>query len=268
MKVGLRSGRGDTSATPTTATPISISSTAATPPASRSPCPQQRGVYNTPLVSREELSYDFGIYGQDQWTFKRLTVNAGLRWEWVNAKVPAQTSPAGRFVPARSYPETPDVPNQSDPAPRFGLAYDLFGTGKTAVKFSINRYNASRTTGDAPRRARSATTRWRATSSTLTWTDLNGDDIAQGERGCIYLTAGCEIQFRSAICRRIFGFGTRALTTQDPDIKRTWDLETGVEIQHELFPRDVGDGWRTITALPQPAAERQPQHLAGGLDRR
>src|SRR4029079_4535290 len=159
--------------------------------------PVQVAVYNTPLDIREELSYDFGVYGQDQWTIKRLTVNAGLRWEWVNAKVPAQTSPAGRFVPARSYPETPDVPNQSDPAPRFGVAYDIFGTGKTAVKFSINRYNASRTTGSASSGAQRYNPLARD-SRTLTWTDVNGDDIAQGDRGCIYLTAGCVIQFRSA----------------------------------------------------------------------
>ena len=111
--------------------------------------PNTVAVYNTPIAPREELNYDHGIFAQDQWTIKRLTLNAGLRYEWVNARVPAQDAPAGRFVPARSYAETPHVPKQQDPAPRFGLAYDLFGNGKTALKYSINRYNASRTTGDA-----------------------------------------------------------------------------------------------------------------------
>ena len=32
----------------------------------------------------------------------------------------------------------------------------------------------------------------------LAWTDLNGDDIAQGERGCTFRTAGCEINFVDA----------------------------------------------------------------------
>ncbi len=199
--------------------------------------PVQVAVYNTPLDIREELSYDVGIFAQDQWTFRRLTINAGLRWEWVNARVPAQTSPAGRFVPARSFPETPDVPDQSDPAPRFGLAYDLFGTGKTALKFSINRYNASRTTGSAASGAQRYNPLARA-SRTLTWTDSNRDDIAQGVAGCVYLTAGCEIQFYSSTGAYLLdGFGDRALTTQDPDIRRTWNLETGVEVQHEILPR-------------------------------
>ncbi len=95
-------------------------------------------------------------------------------------------------MPARNYAETPNVPNQHDPAPRFGLAYDLFGNGKTALKFSINRYNASRTTGDANSGAQRYNPLAR-TSITLNWTDLNKDDIAQGELGCVYLTAGCEI---------------------------------------------------------------------------
>jgi Carboxypeptidase regulatory-like domain len=195
-------------------------------------------IYNTPYASREELAYDFGVFAQDQWTLKRLTINAGLRWEWVNAKVPAQSAPAGRFVAARNFAEIPNVPNQSDPAPRFGLAYDLFGNGKTALKYSLNRYNAARTTGDA----QSGAQRYNPLSSdtrTLNWIDLNGDDIAQGPVGCTYQTAGCEINYFSATGGYLLeGFGgNRILTRQDPDIQRTWNLEQGIEIQHELFPR-------------------------------
>ena len=189
-------------------------------------------VYNTPFVQEEDLNYDFGIYGQDQWTLKRLTVNAGLRWEAVNAEVPAQTSPAGRFVDARQFANTPNVPNWRDPAPRFGVAYDLFGNGKTAVKFSLNRYNSSRTTGDADSGAQRYNPIAQA-SFTLPWTDLNRDDIAQGERGCVYLTPGCEIN----VATLPSDFGRRALTTYDPNTRRTWNLESGVEVQHALLPR-------------------------------
>src|SRR5262245_5462595 len=194
--------------------------------------PNTVAVYNTPMAPREELMYDQGIYAQDQWTIKRLTLNAGLRYEWVDARVPAQNAPAGRFTPARSYPETPHVPKQHDPAPRFGLAYDLFGNGKTALKYSINRYNASRTTGDANSGAQRYNPLAR-TSATLNWTDLNRDNIAQGELGCVYLTANCEIDLSGLPSN----FGFRALTVQDPNIQRTWNLEQGVEIQHELLPR-------------------------------
>ena len=112
------------------------------------------------------------------------------------------------------------------------MAYDLFGNGKTALKYSINRYNASRTTGDANSGAQRYNPLAR-TSITLNWTDLNKDDIAQGELGCVYQTAGCEIDLSGLPSN----FGFKALTTQDPNIARTWDLEQGVEIQHELLPR-------------------------------
>ena len=49
------------------------------------------------------------------------------------------------------------------------------------------------------------------TTQTLPWTDVNGDDIAQGERGCAYLTAGCEINFANLPTN----FGVRSLARFD-----------------------------------------------------
>ena len=36
-------------------------------------------VYNTPQRSREQLNADLGVYVQDSWTLKRLTLNPGVR---------------------------------------------------------------------------------------------------------------------------------------------------------------------------------------------
>ena len=47
-----------------------------------------------------------------------------------------------------------DVPNWKDINPRLGAAYDLFGNGRTALKFAIGRYVA-KTNVDVP----AATTR-------------------------------------------------------------------------------------------------------------
>src|SRR5207253_9891056 len=58
---------------------------------------------------------------------------------------------AGRFVGSRSFPETPCRPCWSDIAPRFGLAYDLTGDAKTALKAGVNKYNTQLTTGFADR---------------------------------------------------------------------------------------------------------------------
>ncbi|MCA1586611.1 MAG: carboxypeptidase regulatory-like domain-containing protein [Acidobacteria bacterium] len=198
-------------------------STAATGPFA---VPDSVTIRNTPLFYGERLNRDLGIYAQDSWRLNRLTVNGGIRWENVKAQVHASESPAGRFVPARSTPVIENVPNWKDWAPRFSAVYDLFGNGKTALKYSINRYNQIRTTGIAanynPLLSQTAT---------LPWRDISGDDIAQGERNCTgYPRVGCEIDFLGLSSN----FGIAALN-EFGDYPRTWNLEQAIEVQHELL---------------------------------
>jgi hypothetical protein len=87
---------------------------------------------------------DFGFFIQDQWTLRRLTVTAGIRYEYFNGYVPPQhvaATPNG-WVPERSFNEVKNVPLWKDVDPRIGAAYDLFGDGRTAVKVAIGRYVA------------------------------------------------------------------------------------------------------------------------------
>jgi hypothetical protein len=184
-------------------------------------------VYNTPLRYQEKLLGDLGIYLQDSWVMDRLTINTGIRWEYLKHEVAEQFSGVGRFVGERRFDAIP-MPTWKDFAPRLGVVYDLFGNGRTAVKASFNRYNESRTTQFATKYNPLA-----LASQTLPWNDLNGDDIAQGERGCTFGTAGCEINFAGLPTN----FGVRALNTVDPDFQRTYNLEYTGGIQHELFPR-------------------------------
>jgi hypothetical protein len=193
-------------------------------------------IRNTPLTDfGERLNYDLGIFAQDAWTMRRLTINAGIRWEALNAQVLEGNSPAGRFVPTRHFDAIEDLPNWRDWAPRFSAVYDLRGDAKTALKFSLNRYNQQRTTGIAD----SYNALVSATSASLAWTDLNKDDIAQGARGCVYLTTGCEINFTQLSSN----FGNAALNRYG-NFPRTWNLESAIELQHELMPRlSVSGSW-------------------------
>jgi hypothetical protein len=194
-------------------------------------------VRNTPLIYGERLNRDVGLYAQDSWRFKRLTLNAGIRWENLVAAVLAGESPAGRWAPARKFEAIENVPNWTDWAPRFAAVFDLFGNGKTALKYSLNRYNQARSTGIAadynPLRS--------LTSSALRWVDLNSDDIAQGSRtfnsdgtvtNCVFQTPGCEIDLSSLSPN----FGVAALNEYGA-YPRTWNLESALELQHELLPR-------------------------------
>jgi hypothetical protein len=189
--------------------------------------PETVTIYNTPLRYKDTLKADIGVFLQDSWALNRLTVNTGIRWEYLSHEVSAATSGQGRFVPERRFDAIP-MPTWKDFAPRVGVVYDLFGNSKTALKASFNRYNESRTTLFANRYNPLS-----ILSASLNWTDLNRNDIAEGALGCSYQTPGCEINFAQMPAN----FGVARLATVDDDFQRTYNLEYTAGIQHELFPR-------------------------------
>ena len=95
-----------------------------------------------PAVTHTNANADLGVFAQDSWTLKRLTLNFGVRYDYLNVGVPVQNEPGNRWVPATTYAAVNGVPSWKDLSPRLGGAYDLFGNGKTAVKASLNRYVA------------------------------------------------------------------------------------------------------------------------------
>ena len=90
-------------------------------------------VLNTPTDTIVKINHDMGIYLQDTWTTKRLTLSPGIRYDHFNSSIPAQTKPAGRFVGEQHFEAIADTPNWHNVVPRIGAAY-LFGNGRTAVK--------------------------------------------------------------------------------------------------------------------------------------
>jgi hypothetical protein len=193
-------------------------------------------ILNTPVNFQDKLKADLGIYGQDSWTLNRLTINYGARWEYFASGIPEETSGVGRFVPtARTFGPI-DMPTWTSIAPRGGLVYDLFGNQRTALKFSIGRYEQAGTTGFSNRFNPLA-----LLTQSVAWRDLNGDGVPQGELGCVYLTAGCEMNLAGQLPKT---FGVANLPTFDPDIKRMYNLETSVSVQHEIVPGiSVTAGW-------------------------
>ena len=135
------------------------------------------------------------------------------------------------------------MPTWTSIAPRGGVVYDLFGNQKTALKFSIGRYEQAGTTGFSNRYNPLA-----LQTANVSWTDLNGDGVPQGELGCVYLTAGCEMNLAGQLPKT---FGVASLPTFDPDIKRMYNIETSVSVQHEIVTGRVGDG-----RLVQPRSTR------------
>ena len=93
-----------------------------------------------PYTTLTNLNADMGIFAQDQWTVRRLTLSGGVRFDYFNMGIPAQSAAASRWVGARSFAAIDNVPNWKDINPRVGVSYDLFGNGKTAIKASVSRY--------------------------------------------------------------------------------------------------------------------------------
>lgn len=187
--------------------------------------PIQVTVLNTPLRVEETLDANFGVYAQDTWSMDKLTLNYGIRYDLNKQTIVGQAAQVGRFANVPAYGDIA-FPTWTDFSPRVSAVYDLAGDGKTAIRVGFNKFVTAQTTGFAQLYNPTA-----LTTATLPWTDVNRDDIAQGERGCVYLTAGCEINFTNLPTN----FGIRSLSQFDPDIKRPYSLAMNFGITRELF---------------------------------
>jgi hypothetical protein len=67
----------------------------------RSGVPDSVIVRNSPTFAVSKINRDLGFYVQDSWTMRRLTINPGVRFDYLSGEVPEQDAGPGRFVPAR-----------------------------------------------------------------------------------------------------------------------------------------------------------------------
>jgi len=183
------------------------------------------------------------FYAQDQWTRQRLTLQGGVRYDHILSSYPDSCvggpdyplMPKQICYPARS---TPGV-HWTDVTPRIGAAYDLFGNGKTAVKFNIGKYMQALTASNSDMdlnpliRLNLQTTR--------TWDDragrgINGDFVPQCDLLNPAVNGEC-----GAMDNQNFGkeFFTR---TFDPNFidgfgVRPYNWELGLSVQQQVTPR-------------------------------
>ena len=106
-----------------------------------------------------------------------------MRYDSLTEKTLDSTLPASRWNPAESFTGH-DVVHWKNLSPRVGIAFDLFGDGKTAVKTNVARYvssdNANTANANDPQKTIGIT-------DTRTWTDFNGDFTIINPDGSVQL---------------------------------------------------------------------------------
>jgi hypothetical protein len=223
-------------------------------------------ITNTPLLTytflnRTPTSFTFRLpnwrtadrtetssaYIQDSWTRDRLTLSGALRYDRAWSFSPADgngTTDVSVFNPAPlTFPYTTGVSAYKNITPRVGVAYDVFGDGKTAVKFNFGHYLAPATNDSRYTLNNPAQTNKIVTSVTRSWTD-NGNFAID----CNILNFAAQATPGGDSCGLVTGnsvnFGKTGnnVALVNPAILQGWgvrpnDYQWGLAVQQQVLPR-------------------------------
>jgi hypothetical protein len=187
--------------------------------------PYQVYLLNAPLTHRENLNVDLGIYAEDTWKIsRRITLNPGIRFEHMDMFIPAQSSSGGIWqAPGYAGINQPavNVVDWNTFSPRFGITWDVFGNSKTALRGGVSKYDRLEGTTLAQNVntnyiARS-TCPWSSPILPTSYADLQAGLVAEGNKTCT-------------------GF-PNVTARIDPNIKRPYQMEYTVQLQHEIGQR-------------------------------
>jgi hypothetical protein len=203
----------------------------------------------SPWMNRSRAMWD-AVFAQERWTQGALTLQAAVRFDRAWSWFPAQQEGPSRFLPVPILiPETPGVDSYKDISPRVGVAYDLFGNGRTALKAHFGRYLEGAGTGglhtatNPTLRMPQTTTMFGTAGVTRAWNDANRNFVPD----CDLLNPNAQ-DFRGSggdMCGVMSNtrFGQNVLTNNfDPALLHGWgvrpsDWTLDVSIQHQILPR-------------------------------
>jgi hypothetical protein len=190
------------------------------------------------------------VFVQEQWTKGRVTLQGALRFDIARSWFPEQKNGPTRFLPvAYDFPASKGIDSYKDITPRMGLAYDVFGNGRTAFKVNLGKYlegvgfSTNYANSNPTLRIPRTTGPFGVPGVTRTWTDANNN-----------LQADCDLLNPLANDQRATGgdfcgqmsntaFGQNVLSgNYDPDLLNGWgvrpsDWSLGVSVQQQLTSR-------------------------------
>ena len=191
--------------------------------------------------TRRQRVRTMAFYAQDSVTYGRVTLQGALRYDHAWSYFPEQSIIPVRFFPTeRKYPYT-EGSSYNDLTPRGGVAIDLFGTGKTSLKFNFGRYleaaqNAGFFITNNPIGRLS-------TTSTRTWTDADRDYVVDCDLLNQRAQSPASTGSVDSCGQGNLNFGTDVFSsTLDPTLTSGWGVRTGdwqwgTSIQQEVMPR-------------------------------
>lgn len=238
--------------------------------------------FNTGQATVRDRVWYGAFYAQDQWTKNRFTLSGALRYDHAESRYLATCigGPNEPFMPAQAggskqyCTEDTDGVSFSDITPRWGVVWDVFGTGRTSIKWNMGKYNNQAAISGIYSNANPA--RRTVNSLQRSWSDADGDrrvdcdlmnftangecglfngfgttDTARyGQNPAAIDSSGAPIGLNLVHCGRTEGgiaapvkaycnsYGDNLISGWG---KRRYEWQMGIGVQHEILPRLSGE---------------------------
>jgi hypothetical protein len=180
-------------------------------------------------------------------------MSGALRYDHSWSYYPEQSigGPGVRFLPVQfTWPETKGVIGYNDITPRMGVVYDLFGTGKTAIKFNAGKYLEAAVNGNGNYSQLLPSSRIGSLTQSRAWTDSNGNyipdcDLMNGAAQNLTASGGdnCGAWSNPNFGKAVDANGNPIYTLGYAEkILKGWgtrpsDWQIGFTLQQEILPR-------------------------------
>ena len=192
------------------------------------------------LVNTHLQTHSF--YAQDQWTAGKLTLTGAIRYDHSASFFPEEQVGPNPFILTPTVFPAQAGTSYNDITPRLGIAYDVFGNGKTSLKVNVGKYLAA-ADGSSITGALTNPLSRISTSVNRAWTDANknfkpdcdlSNPLAQDLRpgGGDFCGQINNLNFAKPVFSN----------TYDPAILNGWgirpyDWNIGIQVQQQVLPR-------------------------------